>query len=282
MSRLQKKCFIAVAGTHFLLVVLLFCSGFIRSKPKVDDSQVLDVIPDKAIDQALQSGVRNAQPPPPTPVVQTPPTPTPEPPKPVERTEPPKPVEPVKPPEPTEPVVQKSDEPTITKPKPQPHKVEVNLKPVVRKNQTETDNSEAEAKAAAKRAQEAKAKAIRSALRNIEKHSSPSTTVDMPGDSTVAYAEYATIVKTVYTQAWNLPDTAASDESNVKVSVTIARDGHVIESHIVDRSGDSSMDRSIQDTLDRVTQIRPFPDDSTDKERTYIINFNLKAKRMLG
>jgi len=66
------------------------------------------------------------------------------------------------------------------------------------------------------------------------------------------------------------------------VSVTIARDGHVIEAHIIDKSGDSGLDRSIQDTLDRVTEIRPFPDDSNDKQRTYIINFNLKAKRELG
>jgi hypothetical protein len=34
----------------------------------------------------------------------------------------------------------------------------------------------------------------------------------------------------------------------------------------------------VQRTLDRVTKLEPFPDGSTDKERTYIINFNLKAK----
>ncbi len=35
-------------------------------------------------------------------------------------------------------------------------------------------------------------------------------------------------------------------------------------------------------TLDRVTFIAPFPDGSTEKQKTFIINFNLKAKRMLG
>ena len=100
MNRLQKKCLIAAAGTHFLLVVVLFCSGFITSKPKVDDSQVLDVIPAKLIDAAMQSGVRNAQPPPPTPPA-PPQPPTPAPPTPeVRHVEPPKPVEHVKPPEP--------------------------------------------------------------------------------------------------------------------------------------------------------------------------------------
>ena len=277
MNRLQKKCLIAVAGTHFLLVVVVLCSGFISSKPKPDDSTILTMIPDRAIDQALQSGVRHAEPPPPTPVVQTPP-PTPEPPKPV--VEPPKPVEPVKP-EP-EPQVTKAEEPVETKPKTEPHKVEVNLKPVVHKTSTETNNNDEAAKAEAKRERIARAKAFQKAINAIEKNATSATTIDMPGDSTVAYANYASIVKTVYTEAWRLPNDATSDDANVKVSVTIARDGHVIDAHIVDRSGDASVDRSVQETLDRVTEIRPFPDDSTDKERTYKINFNLKAKRMLG
>jgi TonB family protein len=105
----------------------------------------------------------------------------------------------------------------------------------------------------------------------------------MPGSSTAAYANYASVVKTVYTEAWRLPDTTESDDANVKVSVTIANDGRVVQSHIVDPSGDSSVDRSVQRALDRVTHLEPFPDGATDKERTYIINFNLKAKRqMLG
>jgi len=41
------------------------------------------------------------------------------------------------------------------------------------------------------------------------------------------------------------------------------------------------MDASIQRTLERVTFIAPFPNGAVEKERTYIINFNLKAKRML-
>ncbi len=137
MNRLQKKCLIAVAGTHLLLVVLLLCSGFIRPQPKADDSQLLTVIPANIIAAALSSGVRNAQPPPPQPIVkpETQPQPQPEPPKPeVKHSEPVKPVEPVKPPD------TKSLEPVEPKPKPQPHKIEVNLKPVVRKT-TPADNS---------------------------------------------------------------------------------------------------------------------------------------------
>ncbi len=286
MNRLQKKCLIAVAGTHLLLVVLLLCSGFITSKPKVDDSQVLDVIPAKLIDAAFNSGVKGAQPPPPTPMVKPPEPqqPTPEPPKPeVKHVEPPKPVEPVEPPKDV-----KSPDAIEPKPKPKPHPIEVNLKPVVHKPTPTVDNSAEERKAAeaaekeTKRLAEAKARAFRNAARSIRENTSTSTTVDMPGDSTVAYANYASIVKSVYTQAWRPPDDAANDEANVKVSVTIANDGRVISARIIERSGDGGVDRSVQNTLDRVHDIAPFPDGATEKERTYIINFNLKAKRMLG
>jgi TonB family protein len=208
-----------------------------------------------------------------------PPTPTPPPPKPEVKPEPVKPVEPEPQPEKV-----RSDEPTPEKPK--PHTIDVPLKLVHRTVPKPADNSEAEAKAAEKAAQharEVRARAIANAVRAIKDNASTSTTIDMPGDSTVAYANYATIVKSVYTQAWTLPDDVSSDDANVKVSVTIANDGRVISAHITDRSGDSNVDRSVQNTLDRVTEIAPFPDGSTDKERTYIINFNLKAKRqMLG
>ena len=131
---------------------------------------------------------------------------------------------------------------------------------------------------------DARLKAIREAANSIRENTSAvTTTVFGPtGDSTTAVANYATIVKSVYTQAWRPPDDAASDDANVKVSVTIANDGRVISAHIIERSGDGSVDRSVQNTLDRVSEIAPFPDGSTDKERSYIINFNLKAKRMLG
>jgi len=268
MNRLQKKCLIAAAGTHLLLVVTLLCSGFITSKPKPDDSQVLDVIPANLIDVAFNSGVKGAQPPPPTPIV----PPQPEPPKPaIKVVEPLKPVEPVKPPE----KIQPEDVKTA------PKKIEVNLDPVVRDKPKVVDTSAADA-ARDKRLRDQKLKAIKNAARAIKQNSSSSTTVDMPGDSTAAYANYASIVKSVYTQAWLPPDDTASDDANVKVSVTIANDGRVISARIVTPSGDTSVDNSVQKTLDRITDIAPFPDGAKEKERTYIINFNLKAKRMLG
>jgi TonB family protein len=223
--------------------------------------QVLDVIPANLIDAPFNSGVKGAQPPPP--VVQT----APQPPAPQAVVTPPAPtlaerLEKFFTPEPVKPAQNTVEN--------QPHKIQVNTHLVTR---TAPENSMADSQ---------RAQALQNAIRNLKKSFSPSTTVDMPGNSSAAYANYASAVKSIYEQAWTPPDDTTSDDANTKVSITIASDGTVVSARILTPSGDDSVDASIQRTLDRVTFIAPFPEGSKDKERTYIINFNLKAKRMLG
>lgn len=274
MNRLQKKCVIATAGFHLLLLlVLVFGSAFFSPRPKPDDTQLLDVISSRTIDAVFNSGVKGATPPPPVPVV-VPPAPavqaTPQPPAPKAVVTPaptlldkvadifrpePKP-EPVKPP----------PEKTET----QLHKIQVNTQLVQRtapKTPATTDNSQQTARA------------ISTTIRNLKKNLSPGTTIDMPGDSTVAYANYASVVKSIYDRAWTLPDSIANDDENVKVIVTITSDGTVISARIIERAGDAPVDASVQRTLDRVKFVAPFPEGSTDKERTYTINFNPQIKK---
>ncbi|HUA38404.1 MAG TPA: TonB family protein [Candidatus Sulfopaludibacter sp.] len=268
MNRLQKKCVIATAGVHLLLLVILIVGpAFFEPRPKADDLNVLDVIPANLIDAPYTSGVKNAQALPP--VQPAPPPPAPQP----VVTPPPKPVEPT--PTLTERLekIFKSEPPKPALEKVQPHKIEPNLKPVMRnvpRDASRPDNS-------AQRAQ-----ALRSAIRNLRQNLSPSTTVDMPGNSSVAYANYAAVVKSIYEQAWTPPDDTSSDDANTKVTVTVASDGTVVSARIITPSDDAQVDASVQRTLERVTFIAPFPEGAQEKERTYIINFNLKAKRMLG
>jgi protein TonB len=275
MNRLQKKCVMATAGVHLLLLVILFVGpAFFYSRPKADDLQVLDVIPIHLIDAAFNSGVANAQPPPPAPAA------PPQPPPPVPVITPPAPVpekivkaEPVKPPDKLSP----DNLTPVEKPaKTEPRKIQISTQLVTRtapKNSPAADNSQQ---------QQRQAQAIRSALRNLKSNLTRGTTIDMPGNSSVAYANYASVVKSIYEQAWVPPDNANNDEANAKVSVTIASDGTVISAHIVAPSGDAGVDASVQRTLNRVTFIEPFPDGAKEKDRTYIINFNLKTKRLLG
>jgi len=270
MNRLQKKCVIGTAGVHLLLLVILFVGpAFFYSRPKADDMQVLDVIPANLVDAAFNSGVAGATPPPPEPVA------PPQPPPPVPVVVPPAPqpekvekAEPVKPPEKLSPDELKPVDKTT---KTEPRKTQISTQLVTRTAPKASPNASA-----------ARAQAIRSALRNLKKNFTPGTVVDMPGSgSGASYASYRDAIATIYYEAWTPPGNADNDEANTKVSVTIANDGTVISARIVTPSGDAHVDASIQRTLERVTFIAPFPAGVVEKERTYIINFNLKAKRML-
>ncbi|HLX95056.1 MAG TPA: energy transducer TonB [Verrucomicrobiae bacterium] len=266
MNRLQKKCILATAGIHLLLLVILLVGpAFFEPRPKPDDSQVLDVIPANLIDAQFTSGVRDAQPPP-TPVV-TPPAPQPQPTPP-----PPKPVEPV--PTLTERLEKmfKAEPPKPAPEKVQPHKIQPDLKPVVHNAPKNVPDDSAK-----------RARALRKAIQSLKNNLSSSTTVDMPGNSSVAYANYASAVKSIYDQAWaQVPlDTVANEDENVKARITIASDGTVISARIIDSSGDAALDASVQKTLERVTFIAPFPEGTADKQRIYTINFNPQLRKML-
>ena len=283
MNRLQKKCVIGIVGVHLLLGVILVAGpAFFYAKPKADDLQVLDVIPANLIDAQFSSGVANATPPPPAPVV-TPPQPAPPaPPAPQPVVKPPSLIqelekalkpEPVKPPDKLSP----DNLTPVEKPaKTEPHKIQISTQLVARtapKNSPAADNSQQ---------QQRLAQASQSVLRILKSNLTSDTTIDMPGNSSVAYADYGRAVTSIYDQAWSLPANIANDEANAKVSVTIASDGTVISARIVTPSGDAHVDASVQRTLERVKFIAPFPKDATEKERTYIINFNLNTTRLLG
>lgn len=307
MNRLQKKCLIATTGFHLLLVVILIVGpGFFTEKPKPDDASILDVIPDQAIEATLTSGEKNAKPPAPTPIATPTPPVVPPPPQPEPKpdvTPPPEPKpepktftekvkeiftpEPVKPDPDPEPAPKPVKPAKPVKPKPQ-HEIKIDLTQKVTRT-AQTDDAAQKAAAEARRQQrearqlaQARADAFRAAAQNLQNNFTPSTKVAMPGHSSVSYAGYASIIKSIYTRRWQMPKNAANDEANTTVSITVSSDGRVISSKIIDRSGDSDVDASVQQTLDRVDFIAPFPDGATEKTKTFIIDFNLKAKRMFG
>jgi TonB family protein len=273
MNRLQKKCVIATASFHLLLLVILFVGpAFFWSREKPDTSPVLEMISPVLVDTA-STGVQSPPPPPaPTPIITPPQPPTPPAPQPV--------VQPAPAPQPTiAERVEKFFTPEPAKSVPatteiQPHTPKINLTlttHIVPKNnstpnKTTPDNS----------------KAINSALTALRNNLSHATEIAPVGNSSTAAANYAQVVKSIYEQAWILPDDMTSDAANTKVRVTISSDGTVVSAKIITPSGDAKLDASVQRTLERVQVIAPFPPGSTDTERTYIINFNPQIKRMLG
>ena len=278
MNRLQKKCLIGTVGIHLLLLTILIVGpAFFNREPKLDNSQILDVIPANLVDAAVNYGVQNARPPTPTPVtapqqpmqpiplppkIVTPPAPTPAPSL-LDRVKdyftPPKPTPTVKP------DLTPADRPT----KPQQDNIKISLTKVSRTSQKHSaqqpDNS----------------RAINSAVRSLSHQLSSSTTVSMPEGSSAEAASYASVVKSVYEQALrpNLPDHVASNDENTKVSITVSSDGTVVSSRIISSSGDPGWDAAVQRTLDQVTTIAPFPDGATEKERHYTLSFNPEVEK---
>jgi TonB family protein len=97
-----------------------------------------------------------------------------------------------------------------------------------------------------------------------------------------AYANYSQAIKTTYTDAWITPEDVNDESATVQVTVTIARDGRVTSSSILKTSGIGALDKSVQNVLDRVRKLPPFPEGAKDLQRTFKLNFNLKSKRSLG
>lgn len=279
MNRLKKKCVIATVGIHLLLLTILIVGpAFFNPRPKPDDTQVLDVIPANLIDAAFNSGVKNAVPPAPAPIISRPP-PQPQP-QPQRHETPPPPPEPkpepsivktverISTPKPVKHKTEKAEPVKKTAPKKpaetRAHKIEVNTRVVTR---TTPKNSDSRRDSAA----------ISEAIKNLRNNFKSGTEINLSGNSSVAYANYASIVRSVYDRAWRLPNTIARDE-NITVKVTIARDGSVASARIVTPSGDAPADASVQKTLDRVKVVAAFPDGSTDRERTFTIVFNPQVK----
>lgn len=290
MNRLQQKCFIASAGLHVLLATILVVGpAFLTSKSRSDPRPPLDFIPTKLIDAAFSGGGNpNGTPPPPAPPEPRPPTPTP----PAPQTQPVKTRPPEPPPEPVKDTRPPQPDPNAVEPDRKRKLPEVSTKRIVRPRETgktapsrtdttsTTDNAERRMADARKRA----AALIGATARSLRDDMSPGTTIEPlgPGGGGEVYAPYDQAVQSVYWHAWIPPQDTASDAAITKATVTIASDGTVLSARIIKPSRDASVDRSVQQALDRVTYIAPFPEGAKDKQRTYTIKFDLKARRLTG
>lgn len=277
MNRTQRKCLIVSVGLHLLLpTIVLVGSGFF-SRPKPDNSPTINFIAVKTVDDLLSGGGDNTVKSPPAqlvvpPAPQTSPAPeTPQPPV-VERT----PTPPVPDVKPDSIPVEPPKHPTVS----HVHHIDVNTQEVVRNNSdVKAVKDAAKAREAAERHREADA--VGQAIAGIRGGVAGSTEIRLqgPGGGGVPYANFLSVVKRVYQEAWLVPDGAP--EVTVKVSVTIARDGSVVSSRIIDQSGNAAVDTSVEMTLDRVKYVAPLPDGAKEDQRTVTIVFDVKSK-LLG
>jgi TonB family protein len=281
MNRLQKKCLVASTGFHLLLALILVVGpAFVSNKPVADDMPLLEFIPLETTDEMISGGgnpnaqsapppqevrpepVRTEPAPPPKPVEQSRPEPEPEPPKPAPK------------PAPDE-AVDTSD----TKPK-----KDFNLVPTVR-NPAKATKQNTEAERRARQLADARKKAAQQLGKFAEaigNNLSSGTSVELkgPGGGGVPYANFLQAVKSIYAQAWVVPDGVTDDSATAVASVTIARDGTVLSARIVQHSGNRDVDRSVQGALDRVPRAVPLPTSARESQRTVTINYNYNPKRL--
>jgi periplasmic protein TonB len=290
MDRLHKKCAIASAGVHsLLLLILLIGPAFLKEQEQPDTMPILDFIPLKTVD-ALVSGGGNPNAAPQQTTFQKPPEskPVPQPPT---KTE----VKPKLPdPEPIKPKVPKTEP---IKPKPAPDSLEVQKKrvlPDVNTKLVERKDPQAEARKRAEELQKQRereqaeqqrrvAQTIGKLANNLRNELSSSTTIELkgPGGGGVPYANWLQAVKSIFSQAWTVPDGVTDDNDSTTASVTIARDGRVVTYRIIRSSGNREVDRSVLEALGRVKYAVPLPDEAKEDERTVSINFNVRARRQI-
>lgn len=279
MNRLQKKCVVASTGFHLLLLLILFIGPAFLSSPdkEAENRSLLDFIPVKTIDEALSGGGNpNARPPEPAPQPQPQPTPPP-----VQQAQPPpRQVQQPDPPKPPKADPEAFDEKPAAKKLPN-----INPKMITRP----VNGSSTAQKQAAKSNSQADdprsqlAAAVRSTAGNLGRSLSSSTTVEMPGPGGggVPYANFLDAVKKIYTDAWLVPDGVTDDSAVATASVTIARDGTVLDARIIVPSGNAPADQSVEAVLQRVTRAVPLPEAAKEDKRTVRIKFSVKAK-LLG
>jgi TonB family protein len=149
-------------------------------------------------------------------------------------------------------------------------------------NRATKDTSQAKADAAAREAGAKLAEQFAKAKEGLRRGFSQGTAINVWGEGGPAYADYAQTVKSIYDDAWIVLPDISLDAGLAVVKVTIARDGRVVRATIIDRSGQRSLDLSVQQALDRVRSVPPFPPEVKDDQRTFTIEFDLKTKRSAG
>lgn len=321
MDRSQKKCLIASASLHgFLALLLVFSSAFFVAKEKPVTFSKFQFVPDRLLPDEITGGggnpniartddvqkgspdapkqlinppaqaARQQQPTPP------PPAPDPEPvksePKRTEkRTPEPAPAKPKTTPKSTEIAKPKiTDKPAPTKPR---IDLTADLKPVTRtaddkrKQQEEAEAREAQrqhnaAVAAANAARQQLAKRFNQAAGDLQRGFSDGTKIEVGGPGGEAYAGYGMFVQDAFARAWIVLQDLSDDDAVAVIRVRVSREGRVIDARFLERSPNATMNKSVQRAMDAVKKLPPFPESIKDSERSFTIEFNLKAKRLLG
>ena len=302
MSRLEKKCFVASAGAHAFLALLLCLAPllWVSQRPEIMRPALI-AIPSRLIDGVMSGGG--------SPHVTAPPAPAAAAEKPVLAP-------------PAAPVAVPKPRPAQPKPEAKPVRQEVEAPPKLRSHKTsdtgipekkmaraeESDDSgkaskkkteislsretgaakskqksaaesRAEAAAAAAALQAQFADKVKGVLGAIGERTSTGTSIEVPGPGGEAYASYGQFVQFFYKNAWSPPTDAADDGTSVRARVVIRRDGTVESFVLVDHSGKAIVDNSVERLKHLKSIGHPFPEGAKEDRRSFLITFNLRPDK---
>jgi TonB family protein len=296
MSRLESKCFVGSVTMHLLLLTILMVGpGLLGTRPSPNDKlPVLEMIPSRLIDAPFMGG-GSPRPttllPAPAPAIAAP-----------QATPKNQVLSPAAKPEPTphakdtwllpdqkrkkQPKTEasKAESPDNAKTGSGKHEIVPNLRRQVRNPAgSPAPNARPNGVDGARARAEAHRAVLNEAVSELRGGLAGATEVGVGGGGP-AYASYWQALKTIYTDAWTPPEDLTDDIAKVRAEITVARNGRVISARIVPggRSGIPSLDRSVQEALDRVRDVPPFPEEAEDNERTFKLLFDPKLKRGLG
>lgn len=320
MTRLTKKCMVASAGMHALLILVLLVGPAFFSKKPEPQHPIITLVDAKFTDGPTRGGgnPQVTEPPPPQPEPLTEPLPAPPAPAPDPEPQPiqPKP-EVVKLPDPPKP------EPEKPAPKPEVVKNEpkIQLKPVTRKPDTsknttanksqpkeepktqtkqfefskvtrkdtpaaQTRPSPVKSTASDTRITDEVRKSIGNIASSIRSSTSSSTSVEMPGPGGEAFVNYRQFVAATYQRAYDqallrVGEIGERDDS-VDVVVVIAKGGRVVSARITRNSGNPALNKLVREVLDSVKSVPGYPEAARDAQRSFNITFDLKSRRLTG
>lgn len=140
--------------------------------------------------------------------------------------------------------------------------------------------AQAEARAqAAREAQDQWRKAVGSVFSKLNENLSGETsiTVPGPGGGGEVWVGYATYLKSFYEMRWRRPSSLPVPVAYVGISITVSRDGRVLRSELLEKSGIRELDASVNEVIQRYRTLEPLPSGSSDAERTFRIKFRLEG-----
>ncbi len=118
-----------------------------------------------------------------------------------------------------------------------------------------------------------------SAATDISKTAGTTMEIEMPGSGGQVFADYRSFLARFYKEKWNLnkPGGISAKSAATVVEITVSNPGKLIDYKVTQRSGIPEVDASVERVLKTYQKLMPFPSQSKDDKRTFILRFMVES-----